>query len=104
VFRVMTKIPYTGSGTLTGLRTTGDINGIFTAVGTGLTLGGGASIAEMRNEHGVAIQLDSTTEGLSVSLAAKGVEVSIADRGTGREASRANRNRKITGAVFKVLS
>jgi len=70
---------YTGSGTVTGLRTVRDINGIFTAVGTGLTLGGGASIAEMRNEHGVTIQLlDSTTEGLTVSLAPKGVEVSIA--------------------------
>jgi hypothetical protein len=71
---------YTGSGTVTGLRTARDINGIFTAVGTGLTLDGGTSIAEMRNEHGVTIQLlDSTTEGLSVSLAAQGVAVSIAD-------------------------
>jgi hypothetical protein len=70
---------YTGSGTVTGLRTARDINGIFTAVGTGLTLGRGANIAEMRNENGVTIQLDSTIEGLSVSLAAKGVEVSIAE-------------------------
>ena len=69
---------YTASGHVTGLRTAKDINGIFTAVGTGLTLGAGASIAEMRNENGVTIQLDSTTEGLSVSVAATGLQVSIA--------------------------
>ncbi|HXM26588.1 MAG TPA: hypothetical protein VN957_11255 [Chthoniobacterales bacterium] len=54
------------------------ITRLITAVGTGLTLGGGASVAEMRNENGVTIQLDSTTEGLSVSVAATGVQVSIA--------------------------
>jgi hypothetical protein len=69
---------YTASGHVTGLRCANDINGIFTAVGTGLTLGGGASVAEMKNENGVTIQLDSTTEGLSVSVAATGVQVSIA--------------------------
>jgi hypothetical protein len=68
---------YTASGHVTGLRRANDINGIFTAVGTGLTLGGGATIAEMKNENGVTIQLDSTTEGLSVSVAATGVQVSI---------------------------
>jgi hypothetical protein len=69
---------YTASGHVTGLKRANDINGIFTAVGTGLTLGGGASVAEMKNENGVTIQLDSTTEGLSVSVAATGVQVSIA--------------------------
>src|ERR1700730_7036766 len=69
---------YTASGHVTGLRTAKDINGIFTAVGTGLTLGAGASIAEMRNENGVTIQLDCTTESLSASVAATGLQVSIA--------------------------
>ena len=70
---------YIGSGTVSGLRTARDINGIYTAVGAGLTLGGGEAIAEMRNENGVTIQLDSTTEGLSVTVAAKGVQISIAE-------------------------
>jgi hypothetical protein len=70
---------YTASGHVTGLNTAKDINGIFTAVGTGLTLGGGASVAEMRNDNGVTIQLDSTNEGLSVSVAATGVQISIAE-------------------------
>ena len=69
---------YTGAGAVTGLKRPQDINGIFARVGTGLTLGGGASIAEMRNENGVTIQLDSTTEGLSVSVAATGMKISIA--------------------------
>jgi hypothetical protein len=70
---------YTGSGTVTGLRRPEDINGIFTSVGTGLTLGGGASFREMKNENGATIQLGSTTEGLSVSVAAGGMKVSIGE-------------------------
>jgi hypothetical protein len=69
---------YTAAGTVTGLQRPQDIKGIFARVGTGLTLGGGASIAEMRNDNGVTIQLDSTTEGLSVSLGATGMKIAIA--------------------------
>jgi hypothetical protein len=70
---------YIASGTVTGLKKAQNINGRFTAVGTGLTLGDGASIAEMKNGNGVIIQLrDSTSEGLGASLALKGVHISIA--------------------------
>jgi hypothetical protein len=69
---------YTASGTVSGLTNPQDINGIFSAVGTGVTLGGGASVAEMTNDRGVTIALDSTTEGLSATLALKGVQISIA--------------------------
>jgi hypothetical protein len=57
---------------------TEDINGIFTSVGAGLTLGG-ASSRETRNDNGVTIQVDSTTEGLSVSVPASGMKVSIGE-------------------------
>ena len=68
---------YTASGTVTGLKKAQNINGRFTAVSTGLTLGDGASIAEMKNDNGVIIQLlDSTSEGLGASLALKGVHIS----------------------------
>jgi hypothetical protein len=70
---------YTASGTVTGLRSPQDINGIYARVGTGLTLGGGADIAAMRNENGVTIQLASTTEGLNFTLAVTGMKISIAD-------------------------
>jgi hypothetical protein len=70
---------YTASGTVTGLKKAQNINGRFTAVSTGLTLGDGASIAEMKNDNGVIIRLlDSTSEGLGASLAHKGVHISIA--------------------------
>jgi hypothetical protein len=69
---------YTASGTVTGLKKPKDINGRFTAVSTGLTLGGGASNAEMKNGNGVIIQvLDSTNEGLSAPPALNGVRISI---------------------------
>jgi hypothetical protein len=70
---------YTASGTITGLKKAQDVNGTFTAVGTGLTLGDGASIAEIKNDNGVVIQLlDSTSEGLRASLALKELHISIA--------------------------
>jgi hypothetical protein len=71
---------YTASGTVTGLKKAKDINGRFTAVSTGLTLGGGAGIVEMKNDAGVIIQvLDSTTEGLGASLALNGAQIAIAE-------------------------
>ena len=69
---------YTATGTITGMSRPQDINGIFSAVGTGLTLGGGASVAAMTNDKGVTIQLDSTTEGLSATVALKGMQISLA--------------------------
>lgn len=70
---------YTATGHVTGLTSANDINGIYAAVGTGLTLAGGASISEMKNNHGVTIQLDSTSEGLSVSVATTGVQISMGE-------------------------
>jgi len=69
---------YTAAGNVTGLKRPQDINGVFTAVGAGATLGGGASIAAMQNQNGVVIHLTSTTQGLSLSLAASGMKLSLA--------------------------
>jgi hypothetical protein len=68
---------YTAAGSVTGLSRPADINGTYTRIETGRTIGRDASIAEMRNKKGVIIHLDSTTEGLSVSLGATGMKVSI---------------------------
>jgi hypothetical protein len=54
-------------------------NGVFTSVAAGGTLGGGGNIAAMRNQNGVVIQMTSTTAGLSLTLAAEGVKISIAN-------------------------
>lgn len=69
---------YTAAGTVTGLTRTADINGVFTAVGAGATLGGGRSIAAMQNQNGVVIHLTSTSQGLSLSIAGSGVKISLA--------------------------
>lgn len=68
---------YTAAGTVTGLRTARDINGVFTSVAAGGTLGGGGGIAAMKNQNGVVIQMTSTTAGLSLTLAAEGLKISL---------------------------
>jgi hypothetical protein len=68
---------YTAAGTVTGLTSPQSINGNFTSVAAGATLGGGGSVAAMKNQNGVVIQLSSTTAGLSLTLAAAGVRISI---------------------------
>jgi hypothetical protein len=44
-----------------------------------LTLGGGGSIAAMSNANGVVIHLTSTSAGLSVSLAAGGMKITLVE-------------------------
>jgi len=70
---------YTAAGSVEGLKTPQDINGVFTSVGAGATLGGGGNVAAMRNQNGVVIHLTSTTAGLSLSLAAAGMKISLTD-------------------------
>jgi hypothetical protein len=70
---------YTAAGNVTGLRTAQDINGVYTSVAAGATLGGGGNIAAMKNQNGVVIQMTTTTAGLSLTLAAEGVKISIAN-------------------------
>ena len=70
---------YTAAGQVTGLRTAQDINGVYTSVAAGATLGGGGNIAAMKNQNRVVIQMTSTTAGLSLTFAAEGVKISLAD-------------------------
>jgi hypothetical protein len=68
---------YTAAGSVDGLKSAESINGVFTSVSAGATLGGGANISAMRNQNGVVIHLTSTTAGLGLSLAAEGMKVRI---------------------------
>ena len=70
---------YTAAGSVEGLKSPQDINGVFTSVEAGAALGGGGNIAAMKNQNGVVIHLTSTTAGLSLSLAAEGVKISLAN-------------------------
>ena len=68
---------YSAAGSVEGLKTPQDINGVFRAVSAGGTLGGGGNIAAMKNQNGVVIHLTSTTQGLSLTLAAEGMKISL---------------------------
>jgi hypothetical protein len=67
----------TASGKVHGLKSLNDFNGNYTAVSAGLTAAGGGSVAVLRNQNGVVIELVSTTQGVKVTLAASGVRMML---------------------------
>ena len=67
----------TASGSVYNLKKLGDFDGNYTAVGTGATVGGGASVVTMKNQNGVVIDSVSTTQGLKLSLDAGGVKIAV---------------------------
>jgi hypothetical protein len=70
---------YTASGSVSGLKTPEDIDGVYTSAAAGGTLGGGRTAAAMENQNGVGILMISTTEGLNLTLAGEGMKISIAE-------------------------
>jgi len=70
---------YTAAGSVEGLFSADQIQGVYTAVAAGGTLGGGGNIAAMKNQNGVVIHLTSTTQGLSLTLAAEGMKITLAN-------------------------
>jgi hypothetical protein len=68
---------YTASGSVSGLRALEDINGVYTAVSAGGTLGVGANVAAMQNQNGVRISMTSMTEGLDLTLAGEGFKIAL---------------------------
>ena len=70
---------YTAAGSVEGLKSADQIAGVYTAVSAGGTLGGGGNISAMKNQNGVVIHLTSTTQGLSLTLAAEGMKISLAN-------------------------
>ena len=54
---------YSAAGSVTGLKAPEDINGVFTSVAAGGTLGGSGSIVGMTNQNGVVLHMASTSEG-----------------------------------------
>jgi len=67
----------TASGKVFGLKDIKNFDGIYTAVDAGATAAGGGSAAVMKNQNGVRIELLSTTQGVSLTLAAEGVSLKI---------------------------
>jgi hypothetical protein len=67
----------TASGSVYNLKKVEDFEGNYTGVGTGATVGGGASVTTMRNQNGVVIDSVSTTRGLAISLATGGMKIKL---------------------------
>jgi len=68
----------TAKGEVSHLAKLADFAGNYTAVGAGATAGGGAGTTVMRNQNGVVIELQSTTQGASLKLGAEGVRLTLA--------------------------
>lgn len=55
-----------------------DFNGVYTTFAAGATIAGGGGVAYLRNQNGVVIRLDSTSEGLRFNLSTSGVTLKVA--------------------------
>lgn len=65
------------SGSVYNLKNISDFNGTYTTFAAGATVAGGGGVAYLRNQNGVVIRLDSTTEGLRLNLSASGVTLKV---------------------------
>lgn len=57
-----------------------DFGGRYAAVTAGATIGGGGSVAYLKNEHNVVIRLHSSTAGLQFSLSVEGVNIELSGK------------------------
>lgn len=64
-------------GEVYNLRTLADFDGTYAAVSAGASLGGGAGIEYLRNQNGVVIKINSTSQGFNVHLAADGMRIKL---------------------------
>jgi hypothetical protein len=69
----------TARGTVSNLTKLDDFAGNYVAVGGGATAAGGADVAVMKNQNGVVIELQSTTQGASLKLGAEGLRLTLAN-------------------------
>jgi hypothetical protein len=65
------------AGSVYNLKNIADLDGTYTTFAAGATVAGGGGVAYLRNQNGVVIRLDSTTEGLRVNLSANGVTLKV---------------------------
>ncbi|MGO9311104.1 MAG: hypothetical protein ACLQBD_25045 [Syntrophobacteraceae bacterium] len=67
----------TALGKVYNLKNLTDINGTYTAIGVGATVGGGGAALTMKNANGVIIDAVTTSEGVSFSLGTSGVTIKL---------------------------
>ena len=74
------KVGVSGSsatGKVYNLKTLADFDGHYVGAGAGMTVAGGRSRVEMKNQNGVQVYLASASKGVDVSLGRGGVEMSL---------------------------
>ncbi|HTF32312.1 MAG TPA: DUF1134 domain-containing protein [Myxococcota bacterium] len=71
----------TAKGNVYGLQKVQDFDGTYNAYAIGSTIGGGGSVATLRNQNDVVIHLVATTQGLKLTLNASGVRMKIEQPG-----------------------
>ena len=64
-------------GTARNMRKPTDIEGVYTALGAGIAVGGGARAIQMRNAKGVVLTLEGKQLGLAFDFDLSGMNVSI---------------------------
>ena len=65
-------------GTASRLHEPGDIAGIYSAVGAGLSVAGGRQVAQLTNARGVVLRLRGRQIGFSFSIDLSGMSISLA--------------------------
>ena len=65
-------------GTASNLHSPGDIAGLYSAVGAGMSVAGGRSTAQLSNANGVRLRLHGRQVGFSFSIDLSGMSISLA--------------------------
>ena len=65
------------SGTVRNLRNVADFSGNYVSISAGATLAGGGSVTTLRNQNGVVIDGVSTAQGVRLTLAPGGVNITL---------------------------
>ncbi len=65
-------------GTASHLRQPADIEGIYSAIGAGMSVAGGRSVAQLTNARGVVLRLHGRQMGLMFSIDLSGMSISLA--------------------------
>ena len=67
----------TGSGSVHNLHNVADFSGNYVSATAGATLAGGGSVATLRNQNGVVIDGVATSQGVRLTLAPGGVNITL---------------------------
>jgi len=67
------------AGSVYNLTRLADFDGSYTPAVNGRARNGGAGVTAVKNQHGVLIEMESITQGISLRLAAEGIRLSIGE-------------------------